>query len=160
MNNKNRQSIRLQHYDYSQCGLYFITICTHKKLCLFGEINKDKMFANNAGFMIASCWMDLSKRFNNIQLHEYLVMPNHFHGIIEIFNQDKGLGAMIGAFKSITTNKYIKAVKEHKWLAFDYKLWQRNYYEHIIRNEQSHQTISEYIKYNPAKWSDDKYYNP
>lgn len=155
---KNRQSLRLKHYNYSQQGLYFITICTHNKLCLLGTIDDDKMHPNAAGIMLETCWYDLLTRFDSINLREFVVMPNHFHGIIEITSADASLGGIIGAFKSITTNRYIKGVKESNWSTFDYKLWQRNYYEHVIRNEISHLQITEYIKYNPAKWCDDKYY--
>ena len=102
--NKNRQSIRLKHFDYSQQGLYFVTICTHKMHCLFGKISQDEMHLNDAGKMIESHWQQLKSRFNHISLQEFLVMPNHFHGIIEIIDVDKPLGEIIGAFKSLTTN--------------------------------------------------------
>ena len=85
-------------------------------------------------------------------------MPNHFHGIIEIINSDKTIAEMIGAFKSITTNAYGERVNENQWQAFDHKVWKRNYYEHVIRSELSHQKISQYIKYNPSKWCDDKFF--
>ena len=108
--------------------------------------------------MFETCWLDLRKRFDDICLHEFVVMPNHIHGIIEITSKDTNLGGIIGAYKSITTNKYIKGVRENNWKPFDYRLWQRNYYEHVIRNEISHLQINDYIKYNPEKWCDDKYF--
>jgi len=157
-NTKNRKPLRLKHYDYSHQGLYFVTICTNKKLCLYGKINNDKILLNDAGCMLETCWHDLSTRFNSIGLHEFVVMPNHFHGIIELKKNDSILGEIIGAYKSITTNQYINGVKENNWLPFDYRLWQRNYYEHVIRNEVSHQKITDYIEHNPAKWCDDKYF--
>ncbi len=80
----NRQSIRLKGYDYSQAGLYFITVCTHNRECLFGNIVDRVMILNDSGKMIETEWLKLSKRFLNIRIHEYVVMPNHFHGIIEI----------------------------------------------------------------------------
>jgi len=156
--NNKRKPLRLKNYDYSQQGLYFITICIHQKICLLGRVNNDEMYPNESGFMLESCWLDLTKRFDTVRLHEFVVMPNHFHGIIEMTEKDITLGEVVGAFKSITTNQYIKGVKENNWRPFDYKLWQRNYYEHVIRNECSYQQITEYIKYNPAKWCDDKYY--
>lgn len=91
-------------------------------------------------------------------MHEYVVMPNHFHGIIEIVaplgsaHIENGLGDIIGAFKSLTTNEYIRGVKQLNWQPFDKKLWQRNYYEHIIRNENDFERIIQYIKNNPFKW--------
>lgn len=197
----NRRSIRLKGYDYSQAGLYFITICVQNRVCLFGQVANGEMILNDAGKMVETEWFNLKTRFPNIELHEYVVMPNHFHGILEIVgatlvvaqndtvtpvgvslvdtpiddtkNADtqlekgqpqgiaptnKTLGDMMDAFKSITTVEYIRGVKNLGWKPFDRKLWQRNYYEHIIRNEKSYETISEYILNNPAKWQNDKFY--
>ncbi len=202
-----RRSIRLKGYDYSKAGLYFITICCQDRACMFGEIvgtnvgthvganpcgrpnDIPKMQLNGAGKMIDEEWLKLPQRFENIQLHEYIVMPNHFHGILEITNDDiigrpqfddingrpqfddingrpqghaptagKTVGDMMDAFKSITTVEYIHGVKTMNWQRFNGKLLQRDYYEHIIRNEQSYETISNYIINNPAKWKEDKFY--
>ncbi len=173
-----RRSIRLKGYDYSQAGLYFITICTQNRLCLFGEIENGGMQINDAGIMIEHQWQELIYRFDNIKLHEFIVMPNHFHGIIEFvgvplvgtqnveqpstMGQPQGIaptvGDMVGAFKSLTTNEYIRGVKNNDWSRFNKKLWQRNYYEHIIRDEKSCYQILEYVQTNPLKWQDDKYY--
>jgi len=185
-----RCSIRLKGYDYSQAGLYFISICTQNRACLFGEIENGEMILNDAGRMVENEWLKLPERFQNIALHEYIVMPNHFHAILEIAgatlvvdqnnvvvqnNNERGqpqgiaptesetntamgeiVGVMVGAFESIATVEYIRGVKTDNWQPFDKKLWQRNYWEHIIRNEQSYLKISEYIINNPAKWQDDK----
>jgi putative transposase len=174
-----RRSIRLKGYDYSQSGLYFITICTQNQDCLFGEINNAEIILNDAGIMVDNKWLALKNRYPNIDLHEYIVMPNHFHGIIEIVEngqpqggqpqggqpqggQPQGIaptvGDMIGAFKSLVTNEYIRNVKQNNWRRFNGKLWQRNYYEHIIRDEKSYLQIAEYIETNPLKWQDDTYY--
>jgi len=83
-----RRSIRLKGYDYSQAGLYFITICTQNRLCLFGEIEKGRMVLNKQGIMI-----DLKHKYRNIELHEQIIMPNHFHGIIQIINEPGSVGA-------------------------------------------------------------------
>ena len=182
-----RRSIRLKGYDYSQAGLYFITICCQDRTCLFGEIENGEMQLNDIGKMIELEWLKLPNRFSKVELHEYVVMPNHFHAILEIVgatlvvapNNDSGenndggenknrattrvaptktIGDMMDAFKSITTVEYILGVKTLGWPRFDGKIWQRNYPEHIIRNEQSYQTISDYIINNPAKWAGDKFY--
>jgi REP element-mobilizing transposase RayT len=195
-----RKSIRLKGYDYSQEGLYFITLCCQNRECLFGQIHNGSMILNDAGKMIENEWLNLENRFPNIELHEFIVMPNHFHGILKIVGAalavaqstpvraalvdaqstlavaqnemetqtiegqpqgiapTKTIGDMMGAFKSITTVEYIRGVKNLGWKPFDGKIWQRNYYEHIIRNEQSYQNISNYIINNPAKWQDDKFY--
>lgn len=130
------------------------------------------MILNDAGRMIESEWLTLKKRFSNIELHEYVVMPNHFHAILEIVEKDerattrvaptdvpttgKTVGDMIDAFKSITTVEYIRGVKNHGWKRFDRKLWQRNYWEHIIRNDESYERIAAYIDNNPDKWGEDQ----
>ena len=205
-----RRSIRLKGYDYSQAGLYFITICVQNRKCLFGEIVNREMILNDAGQLVETEWLKLPERFYNIELHKFVVMPNHFHAILEIMGatllvaqnteivepqnteivehqnteigepqntgivepqkgqpqgivptdrpENKTIGDMVGAFQSIVTVEYIRGVKNMGWKPFDGKLWQRNYYEHIIRDEQSYLRISNYITNNPAKWADDKFY--
>jgi REP element-mobilizing transposase RayT len=226
-----RRSIRLKGYDYTQAGLYFITICCQDRACLFGKIENGEMILNNAGKMVETEWLKLRERFKNIELHEFVIMPNHFHAILEIVRAtlvvapnadliapnvdliapnvnliapnanliasnanliasnvdliapnvdvvkhdgeitkpqngqprgiapaEKTVGNMLGAFQSIVTVEYIRGVKNIGWKPFNGKLWQRNYYEIIIRNEQSYQNISKYIINNPAKWAADKFY--
>ncbi len=154
-----RRSIRLKGYDYSQEGLYFITICCKDRVCLFGDVVNRKMVMNDAGKMVENEWLKLPNRFGNIALHEYVVMPNHFHAILEItVAVGSTVGHMVGAFQSIVTVEYIRGVKTLGWTPFNGKLWQRNYYENIIRNEQSYHRISNYIINNPAKWDNDKFF--
>lgn len=178
-----RRSMRLKKYDYSQAGFYFITICTQNRLHLFGEIVNGEMILNCAGKMIKSQWMELSKRFADIQLYQNIIMPNHFHGIVrrgepcvrpnQTIEQrqmgehkvrpygtlDGTIGRMVQAFKSITTNEYISGVKQNGWQRFDKKLWQRSYWEHIIRDENEFNHISQYIIENPIRWGNDKFNN-
>jgi len=193
----NRRSIRLKHYDYSQPGLYFITICTQNKENLFGKIENGKMILNDAGTMVNRIWLEIPTIFANTRLHQYIVMPNHFHAIVEITFSTVGaesisalfvkpecqsnLGAdiesradiesaptvvgvslpkIVQTFKRYTTIEYIKMVKQNILPRFEKRIWQRNYYEHIIRNEKSYLEIAEYIISNPLKWEDDKYYVP
>ncbi len=89
-----RQSIRLKEYDYSQNGVYFITICTQNKECLFGEIEDGEMRLNDAGKIIDRWWHKMKNKFPNIELDEYIIMPNHFHGILIIQNVDP-VGAIL-----------------------------------------------------------------
>ena len=155
-----RRSIRLNEFDYAQAGLYFITICVRNRASLFGHIDAGEMILNGAGLMVERQWLELTHHFDEIKLHECVVMPNHFHGIIELVdNQNALIGEVIGAFKSLSTNEYIHNVNENGWQPFDEKLWQRNFYEHIIRNDESYLEISEYIQTNPLKWQEDEYYN-
>jgi len=173
---KQRKSLRLRHYDYSQAGLYFITICIQQHKCLFGQIKDEIMVLNDAGKEINQCWLEITHHFPSVKLHQHVIMPNHLHGIIELVGaplvgalssknaQPQGIaptiGTIVGAFKSLSTNCYIKGVKKNGWQPFDRKLWQRNYYEHIIRSDESHLKIIEYIDTNALRWQLDKYYTP
>lgn len=203
-----RRSIRLQGYDYSQEGLYFITLCCQDRAHLFGEIEDGEMILNNYGEIAQQAWQNTTDIRNNVALHEFVVMPNHFHGILEIKfqkgNNEPGkfqspsqtVGAIIRGYK-IATIKKIKdfilnrgelesdserageldsspkstgelqfaptvaptnAPTAAKIKALDFKIWQRNYYEHIIRNEESYERISSYIRDNPKRWNEDKFY--
>ena len=140
------------------------------------------MILNDAGRMIESEWLALKNRFPHIELHEFVVMPNHFHGILEIVDEGEGattrvapteiapteitmteivpkrktIGDMMDAFKSITTVEYIRGVRNHGWKRFDGKLWQRDYWEHIIRDDGSLERIAKYILRNPDKWAEDR----
>jgi REP element-mobilizing transposase RayT len=183
-----RRSIRLKGYDYSQEGLYFITICTQNKLCLFGEIKNGEIVLNDSGIMIKTVWQEIPIYYHEFNIHQFVIMPNHIHGIIEIINDNKSvpvgagpcacpnidgqqktgqpqgvaptmsLSDIVHRFKTMTTNEYVQGVKNNNLPGFNKKFWQRNYYEHIIRNEKSSLEISEYIINNPLNWQDDKYY--
>lgn len=168
----NRRSIRLQRYDYSLPGAYFITICIHKQKMLL-KIKDVQM-------MIQSVWSSLPDRFFSLKLDEFVIMPDHIHAILCINivgadlvsalnkadlvsarNKTKPISTptisrIVQAFKSITTYKYILGVEENNWSLFDNRLWQRNYHDHIIRSEKSLNYIREYIVNNPIRWEFDK----
>ncbi len=165
-----RRSIRLKEYDYSQEGLYFITICTHKHSFLFGKIFDGKMVLNNAGKIANKCWLGIPEHYPNTRLHEYVIMPNHIHGIIEIVvsvgannysplqnGTSKTIGSMVRGYKIGVTKWFRKNVRGQDIGPMP-SVWQRNYYEQIIRNEQSFLKISNYIINNPTNWLNDKYY--
>jgi REP element-mobilizing transposase RayT len=182
-----RRSIRLKGYDYSQDGIYFVTIRVKNGLCLFGDVIDGEMILNPAGEMVEQAWLALPERFPQAELDVFRAMPNHFHGLLGTRNANlqsvlvgAGLmpaldwpdhdgdrvittvapsvvvGDMVGAFKSITTNEYIVGVRELGWEPFPGKLWQRNFYEHIVRNERALNAIREYIINNPANWEADQ----
>ncbi len=174
-----RHTIRLQGYNYSLSGMYFVTICTQDKVCLFGKVVDGEMFLNDAGKMVMQIYNELPNKFSDIQCHEIIVMPNHIHFIVENVgadlrvcpinnnddnNNDSGehvgspLHRVIQWFKTITTNLYINGVKNQSWQPFNKKIWQRNYYEHIIRNEKSYNNITDYIATNPINWQSDDYF--
>ena len=167
-----RRPSRLQHFNYSQPGGYFITICAHNRRCLFGVVKEDRVVLNEAGRMIIEVWSNLPSKFPKIVLDRYLLMPNHFHAIILIQRHPYGLSEemdidpatslprVIQWFKTRTTNEYIDGVKHHAWKPYTGKLWQRSYYDRIIRNDNELRRIREYIELNPMKWSLDRYYVP
>ncbi len=249
-----RRSIRLKGYDYSQSGMYYITMVAQNWLCLFGHVKNGKMILNDAGAMIESVWCDIPKYYSGFDVDEYVVMPNHFHGVIIINDADDraatgnrvnecvgngpraipkigaipnervgpranpimgavtgnrpiesvgngpraipkrghipndednnraitvnrphecegngpraipdeitptklSLPDVIGRFKSMVMTNYSSGVKEKGWPPFYKKLWHRNYYDHIIRNEKDYERIVEYIRLNPENWERDK----
>jgi REP element-mobilizing transposase RayT len=170
---QHRKPNRLKNYDYSQNGMYFITICTKDKKCFFGEIINDKMILNDFGKIIQNVWLELPNHNDNISIDEFVIMPNHIHGIIEIVGtplvgvQDidttktgtrpvTTISELIGTFKSLTTNQYIYHIKNNGWKPFNKYIWQRSFYDHIIRKEESLNKIREYIMINPQQWNDDK----
>jgi REP element-mobilizing transposase RayT len=154
-----RKHLRLKHYDYSAEGFYFITICGQNRVKYFGEIVDGQFIPNDAALMIEKIWLQMLLRFPFISQHDYVLMPNHFHAIVEIKNKENiPIGNIVGAFKSLTTNEYIKGVREHSWMPFKKRLWQRNYYEHVIRNEISYVKLVEYIQNNPLKWEEDMFF--
>ncbi len=163
-----RRSIRLQGYDYSAAGAYFVTLCTQNGECLFGDIIADEMMLNVAGRIVVDEWLKTAEIYNTIELDEWVVMPNHFHGIVVFTDtvrairesplqqrRNMRLPKLIGRFKMLTA-KQINAMRHTSGT----KLWQRNYWEHIIRNESEFNRIQEYIHNNPAQWKNDRMYVP
>jgi REP element-mobilizing transposase RayT len=210
-----RRSIRLKGYDYSQSGTYFVTICTQNRESLFGESREGEMRLNDAGRMVQSVWNELPVFYSGVVTDEFIVMPNHIHGIVILSipspvgatprgrpaddarqsdepqnaqqnGQSQGqsdwgqngqpqgvaptgdggdfvpmetvalsLSDVVHRFKTLTTKRYIDGVKQGDWQPFVGRVWQRNYYEHIIRNEKSLNRIRQYIANNPAQWETD-----
>ena len=152
-----RRSIRLKDYDYSQNGFYFITICIEGKRCLLGRVNDDEVILSSVGEGVLKEWRDLPQRFVHVELGEFVIMPNHIHGILHFSGQKEqgrsSLGEVVGAFKSLCFRHY----KDDGGIGH---LWQRNYYEHIIRCPQSHGEITWYIHTNPMRWREDDLYMP
>ena len=162
-----RRSIRLHSYDYSQAGAYFITLCTQKRECLFGDVVGDAMRLNDVGHRVQNVWDALPQHYSRVELDSFVVMPNHIHGIVVLNdagaqfiapNNDDGamnraptIGEIIRAFKARCTHS-VNQLRGTKGLS----IWQRNYYEHIIRNESSLKEIREYIANNPAQWANDR----
>ncbi|MBL8076945.1 MAG: hypothetical protein JNM55_03205 [Anaerolineales bacterium] len=160
-----RRSIRLKGYDFSQAGAYFVTIVAWQREMLFGDIVNGKMVLNDFGKTVSEKWQWLETQYEYVELGVWIVMPNHFHGILVIRDDGRGgsrsaptppikhkpLGGLIGAFKTVST-KQINLLRGTEGQV----VWQRNYYEHIIRNEPEMDRISRYIESNPSRWPDDE----
>jgi putative transposase len=161
-----RKSIRLRGYDYSQAGAYFVTLCTYQRECLFGVIVEGEMILNELGVVANECWRAIPEHFSHVELGAYVVMPNHMHGIIVITESVIGvqhaaprrhqsinvipgsLGAIVRSYKSAVTRRI---GREHNISP----VWQRNYYEHILRDGNNLHRITAYIESNPANWETD-----
>ncbi|MHC1707343.1 MAG: transposase [Bacteroidales bacterium] len=182
-----RQSIRLQAYDYSQPGSYFVTLCTYGREFLFGNIENGTMILNSFGQIARDALLKTPEIRQEIQLGEFVIMPNHVHGIVNIIEKtinhstvgayghtpvgancnspqqsnrhspprspSKTLGAVVRGYKSSVTTQINILRKTPKQ-----PVWQRNYYDHIIRDYSSYEKISDYIRNNPASWSNDIFY--
>jgi putative transposase len=185
MTENRRHSIRLQSWDYSREGAYFITVCTQNREYLFGEISHDSMQLNAPGTMVVEAWDRLPDRLPFMQLDARILMPNHFHAIVVIHRgescirpsytrPDQGehkvrpygkrpqgtwegsIGRIVQAFKSITTHQYLQGIRDCGWRPFQGKLWQRNFFEHIVRYYEEWQRIFDYIAANPINWATDR----
>ena len=187
-----RRSIRLRGYDYRSNGLYFVTLCVQGRAHLFGSIIDSQMILNAYGQVVMDSWLWLAQQYPYVMIDTWVIMPNHFHGILGIGSDDrmggsdddnggrggsrtaptntaptntaptntaptntrKPLGRLIGAFKTVST-KQINHLRDTPGAV----VWQRNYHEHIVRNEDSLHRIRQYIETNPARWTDDSLYD-
>jgi len=165
-----RRSIRLPGYDYTHPGAYFVTLCAHQRQCLFGEISRGTLALSPAGEQVKALWLRLPLHFPNLELDEFVIMPNHIHGILQLSDQpitpnstvqtqepagtqSGSVGAIIQNFKSVSSRR----LRRYGNLA-NQPIWQRNYYEHIIRNPEDLARIQTYIQTNPLSWRDDQLY--
>ncbi len=147
-----RNSIRLKDYDYSQEGAYYVTICVYEKKKMFGEISDETMRLNERGMLVTEIWEALPTRFPHVELDQYIVMPNHIHGILILTEPDTQvnavkLGEIIRVFKAVA------AYKIHKSGVNDFR-WQRSYNDHVIRNDLDFHRICQYILDNPIRWAE------
>jgi putative transposase len=154
----NRKSIRLKNYDYGKEGLYFITINCAKRRSLFGKVIEQKMHLNESGLEAERCWLEIPSHYPNVCLHEFVIMPDHIHGIIEITSNNnpngnestfrspsKTIGSIIRGFKIGVT----------KWMRKNtiiHDVWHRNYYEHVIRSSGDYERIAKYVNENPMNF--------
>ena len=169
LNTRHRRSLRLPRYDYSQANAYFLTICATNKEFLFGQIIDGNMNLSKAGQVVEEEWLKTANLRPYVKLDQFIIMPNHFHGILWIDPEPKGtarraptreefgnplagsLPTIMRAFKAAVTNQ-INRLRGTPNIA----VWQRNYYEHVIRNDKSLERIREYIINNPYSWELDR----
>ena len=145
-------------YDYAQDNLYFVTSCVKNMECIFGEVVNKEMVLNDYGEIVKKQWFWLAEQYAYIELHAFVVMPNHIHGIIEIKRKNaisesqkiKSLSQLMGAFKT-TSSKQIHLLGNLNFV------WHRSFHDHIIRNDEAYEKISNYIVNNPMKWREDKF---
>ncbi|MFH1855633.1 MAG: transposase [Candidatus Omnitrophota bacterium] len=169
-----RKTNRLTEYDYSQTGYYFVTICSKNKQNIFGKINNKfvgallacarndsvKIELTEIGQIIDNHWYDIPNQYDNIDVDEFIIMPNHIHGILIINKRAQASSAptiskIIRSFKSKITMEYLKYINQNN-LNVSGKIWQRSFYDHVIRNEKSLQNIREYVLNNPQNWPYDE----
>ncbi|MEA5258226.1 transposase [Arcicella aquatica] len=165
-NKKLRHSIRYKNHDYSAGGSYFITICSINRENIFGDIINQEMNLSYLGSIIEKEWLSIPSRFPSVVLDAFQIMPNHLHAIIHInANKDEAfpkfpkhtlLGNIIGSFKSLVFQNFYKYLKDNNLIKQQSaKVWQKNYWEHIIRFENELSNCQRYIISNPQKWEED-----
>ena len=173
-NKYRNETSRLKSWNYGWNGAYFVTICSKNRERFFGEVIDNKMHYSKIGDFADYCWNEIPNHFPFVKLGEYVVMPNHIHGIVIIEKKDdlrfskvetqnfaslheskpketsQNLGSIIRGFK-------IGVTKQARKIRLDFQ-WQARYYDHIIRNQESFKNISEYIKVNPENWKEDRFF--
>ena len=151
---KRKNSLRLQGYDYSQAGAYFVTILAYKRLHLFGKIEEETMHCSKLGELVDSCWQQIPEHYAHVELDAHVIMPNHMHGIIVLHDDPHKvtLGHIINTFKGAVTRTARKIPLD---IDLDYPVWHRNFHDHIIRNQRDYETIVQYVATNPARWEED-----
>lgn len=174
-----RQSIRLRRYDYSQPGWYFITICAYERRMIFGDIVDGQIILNGTGKIVEKYWREITSSYYQINLHDFVIMPNHLHGIIRLVraqfiapnldvapNSDIAFELNQGAInRAPTVGEIVRGFKARCTWAINKNsdmrgvpVWQRNYHEHIIRSQEAYSAITEYVRTNPQRWQEDTYH--
>ena len=153
-----RKEPRSKGFDYSKTGTYFLTICTKARKRLFAPVGADSISAR----MVERTFLETIRQYDGVDSPIYVVMPNHFHAIITISRADMEsaptVSEIIQSFKRYSTVEYTKMVKDGILPPFDKQIWQRSFYDHIIRNRDDYSGICRYICENPLRWYHDKLY--
>lgn len=169
-----RRSIRLRGYDYTSAGLYYVTLCVTGRECIFGTVRKGSVALSPLGRMVELRWQKLPSFFPNLALDEFVMMPNHLHGILylapdeievksppqppvrDIFSSGRPCGTRSGSLGAVIQNLKSSTARALNSQLGGNRPWQRNYHEHIIRDADELDRIRTYIRQNPARWNDDE----
>ena len=170
-----RRALRLRDFDYAQTAAYFVTVCTYRRACLFGDVTDGKMLLHDPGRIVQAAWQALPEHYPHVRVDAFVVMPNHVHGIVILAPKDSvgaglagagwkpaptesstiarrhGLPEIVRAFKTFSARR-VNAARA----APGTPLWQRNYYEHVVRDADELNRIREYIDLNPVQWAMDR----
>jgi REP element-mobilizing transposase RayT len=149
-----RRALRLRHYDYAQAGAYFVTLCAHQRRPLFGRIDENTLQRTPLGTIAAVEWLRTISTLPGVSGDEWVLMPNHLHAIVYIDGpspgrRGTGLATIVGQFKAATTRRARQQIDR------EIEVWQRGYYEHIVRDQRDLDSIREYIADNPVRWAED-----
>jgi REP element-mobilizing transposase RayT len=169
-----RRSIRVPGYDYATPGVYYVTINIQYHACVLGMVEDGVMVLSHVGQMVDSWWGNIVARFPCVQHDAYVVMPNHLHGLLRLGYETHeerdedgvkmdsfgsvALDRVMRWFKSATTRDYQVGVDRYGWAPYPGRFWQRNYYEHIVRDDRDLDRIRAYIDGNPSRWTEDEAY--
>ncbi len=154
-----RRNFRLPGWDYRRPGPYAITICAEHRWHMFGAGIDGTIILNRAGQMAETVWQEMPDEFPGLNLGAFVVMPNHLHAVVWLPNEGASdrplLGTVVQRFKNISTARYAAEVNAGNWVSFDGRLWQRNFYDHIVRDRDDLDRCERYIRANPANWATD-----
>ena len=155
----NRRSRRWRGFWYGAARAYYVTVVVHQRRCLLGTVRDGLVAPSAAGSSVMELWQRLDSTFQHVRLDAFVVMPNHLHGILCIIAPQHGgsfgatLGELVGWFKTMSTRRYVRGVKEDGWPRFEQRLWQRNYFDRVIRDEDELNHARGYTWRNPMRWS-------
>ncbi|WP_221800251.1 transposase [Oceanobacter mangrovi] len=149
-----RKPRRLSDFNYNSVGMYFVTVCSHQRECSLGRIHNGKFYPSPLGLLTEKYWLEIPQHNPGVALYDYVVMPNHFHGLILIGEAytGRGLSRLVGGFKSAVSREY------HRQSTSSAPVWQTSFHDHVVRNEADLARIREYVANNRLKWELDCYH--